>query len=316
VLTHEEYHFYKILSTANINIEKNLKYPLDPNLTLGSILSHEEVVNVKKSKAISEEHMTVGALAKKMGITVRTLHHYDKMGLLSPSTESEGGYRLYSYKDMVKLNQILSMKYLGFSLDDIKNRLVSLDTPESVADALTEHAAAIRSKVEALAESLQAIEALRQEVIQMHSVDFKKYADIIASLQMKNENYWAIKYFDDDMLDHIRRNFVNDKAHALEIMQTMSRLNTEAVQLEQDGVSPESERGQIFAKEFWEMIMEFTGGDLSLLPKLVEITEKMNELDEEKTKGIKAANHFTELALSAYFAKLNYDPFKMEEENK
>ena len=49
---------------------------------------------------------------------------------------SEGGRRLYTDKDIVKLHQILSLKNLGFSLDDIKNRLISLDTPAEVAEAL------------------------------------------------------------------------------------------------------------------------------------------------------------------------------------
>lgn len=84
--------------------------------------------------------MTVGELAKQMDITVRTLQYYDKEDLLKPSEKSEGGRRLYSNKDMVKLHQILSMKFLGFSLDDIKNRLISLDTPEEVANVLSEQA--------------------------------------------------------------------------------------------------------------------------------------------------------------------------------
>ena len=64
--------------------------------------------------------MTVGEAAKKMGVTVRTLQYYDKQGVLPPSAETEGGRRLYTDKDMIKLHQILSMKHLGFSLDDIK----------------------------------------------------------------------------------------------------------------------------------------------------------------------------------------------------
>ena len=73
--------------------------------------------------------MTVGQAAKKGGVTVRTLQYYDKEGLLSPTAVSEGGRRLYTDKDVVRLHQILSMKSLGFSLDDIKNRLIPLDTP-------------------------------------------------------------------------------------------------------------------------------------------------------------------------------------------
>ena len=67
-------------------------------------------------RAIPQGFMTVGQVAKKMGVTVRALQYYDKEGLLSPSAESEGGRRLYTDKDLVKLHQIISLKSLGFSL--------------------------------------------------------------------------------------------------------------------------------------------------------------------------------------------------------
>lgn len=106
------------------------------------------------------------------------------------------------------------MKHLGFSLDDIKNRLVSLDTPEQVANALEEQADALRKKIESLREALRQTEALREEVLKMQSVDFKKYADIIVNLQMKNDFYWLIKHFDDKTLDHIRSRFDKDSGLA------------------------------------------------------------------------------------------------------
>ena len=66
--------------------------------------------------------MSVGELAKKMHTTVRTLQYYDKEKLLCPSSQSEGGRRLYTHKDMIKLHQIQSLKSLGFSLEEIKNK--------------------------------------------------------------------------------------------------------------------------------------------------------------------------------------------------
>lgn len=99
-----------------------------------------------KYRAIPQGFMTVGEVAKKMGVTVRTLQYYDKEGLLSPSAESEGGRRLYTDKDLITLHQIISLKSLGFSLDDIKERLISLETPADVANALTEQADDIRKK--------------------------------------------------------------------------------------------------------------------------------------------------------------------------
>ena len=160
-----------------------------------------------KHRAIPPGYMTVGEVAKKIGVTVRTLQYYDKEGLLSPSAESEGGRRLYTDKDLVILHPIISLKSLGFSLNDIKHHLISLETPADVATALTEQADSIREKIEQLTASLTAIEQLREEVLQMQTVNFKKYADIIINLQMKNDSYYLIKRFDDDTLDHIRNRF-------------------------------------------------------------------------------------------------------------
>lgn len=127
---------------------------------------------MENQRAIPQGYMTTGELAKRMGVTVRTLQHYDREGLLAPSCISEGGRRLYMNKDVVKLHQILSLKHLGFSLSDIKSRLISLDKPAEVADILTEQTAIVQKKIEALSESLNALETLREEVLRMQSVDF------------------------------------------------------------------------------------------------------------------------------------------------
>jgi DNA-binding transcriptional MerR regulator len=62
----------------------------------------------------------VGELSKLTGLTIRALHHYDEIGLLSPMFHTDSGHRLYSESDIVKLQQILSLKQLGFSLDEIR----------------------------------------------------------------------------------------------------------------------------------------------------------------------------------------------------
>lgn len=62
---------------------------------------------------------SVGQVSTFAGVTVRTLHHYDKAGLLSPSDRSHAGYRLYNEADLVRLQQILFYRELGFPLDEI-----------------------------------------------------------------------------------------------------------------------------------------------------------------------------------------------------
>ena len=66
---------------------------------------------------------TVGEVAELAGVTVRTLHHYDELGLLSPSERSEAGYRLYSYDDLARLQEILIWRQLGFPLAEIVSLL-------------------------------------------------------------------------------------------------------------------------------------------------------------------------------------------------
>lgn len=262
---------------------------------------------MSKNRAIPKGYMTVGELAKKMGTTVRTLQYYDKEGLLSPSSESEGGRRLYTDRDMVKLYQILSLKSLGFSLDDIKNRLVSLESPEAIADVLAEQAAAIREKIDRLSESLTAVEALKEEVLQMQSVDFKKYADIIINLQMKNKFYWLIKHFDDKTLDHFRNRF--DMDSGLAMLETFTGLNAQAVRFQKTGILPESEEGQKLAESFWRMVMDFTDGDMGMLPQLMKIAD-IDGPNDEWRQNQAAANAFIEPALDIYLSKLGFNPFE------
>jgi DNA-binding transcriptional MerR regulator len=69
----------------------------------------------------------VGELAEKTGITIRTLHHYHEKGLLIPSGKNETGYRMYSKDDIIRLQQIISLKQFGFNLERIKQILERKD---------------------------------------------------------------------------------------------------------------------------------------------------------------------------------------------
>nr|WP_300850969.1 MerR family transcriptional regulator [uncultured Acetatifactor sp.] len=264
-----------------------------------------------KNKAIPQGYMTVGEAAKKMDVTVRTLQHYDREGLLSPSAMSEGGRRLYTDKDMVKLHQILSLKHLGFSLDDIKNRLIPLDTPAEIAAVLAEQTAAVRQKIESLSESLRELEGLREEVLQMQSVNFKKYADIIVNLQMKNDFYWLIKHFDDQTLDHIRSRF--DKDSGKVFMDTFMQLQNEAIRLQNAGVPADSDDGQSFAKAYWDMITDFTGGDMSMLLKLIELGQFEGMYPKWKEKQNLVKDYIGQ-ALESYLSRSGVDLFQEDAE--
>lgn len=252
---------------------------------------------MNQSKEMNPSYMTVGEVAKKMNISVRTLQYYDKEAVLSPSAYSEGGRRLYTNKDLVSLHQILSLKSLGFSLKEIKNQLIPLDNPIDVAAVLNNQMDVIQKKIDELSITLGDMQKLKEEVLLMKSVDFKKIADIVVNLQMKNEFYSLIKYFDEDTLDYVRNQF--DQKSGQDFTQRFQRLLKKGNQLHKKQIAPASLEGQSLAEEFWGMIMEFTGGDMQLVAKLVEINNQNTRENQSQTRAL----HYISDALEIYFEK-------------
>ncbi|MFO1441979.1 MerR family transcriptional regulator [Bacillus sp. Bva_UNVM-123] len=252
---------------------------------------------------VQTDLLTVGELAKVMGVTVRTLQYYDKEGLLKPSAKSEGGRRLYSNKDLVKLHQILSLKYLGFPLDKIKNMMLSLDTPDEVAFVLEKQYMVVEEQIKNLQKALTAIEALRKEVLLIEEVNFSKYADIISLLKMENKNYWVLKLFDNQLSSHIRDRFVDNQELGAELYRTYFTILEEAVLLNKQNEPVQSRKSIELAGKWWAMISEFTGGDMSLLPKLMSFNDNKKGWDEEIAAKQKQVDDYIGKALMCYFTK-------------
>ena len=98
--------------------------------------------------------LTVGQVADLLGVTVRTLHHYDQIGLLSPSGRSAAGYRIYAEDDLLRLQQIVVYRRLEMPLDEIRSVLRSGD----VATHLRRQRAAVMDRLSELHELVSAID--------------------------------------------------------------------------------------------------------------------------------------------------------------
>jgi len=105
---------------------------------------------------------TIGQLAALAGITVRTLHHYDHIGLLSPGSRDENGYRRYNFSDLLLLQQILFFKELDFPLKEIKNILNNPTTDPLVL--LQQH----QKNLEMRIDRLKILEKTLQKTIQTY----------------------------------------------------------------------------------------------------------------------------------------------------
>ena len=101
--------------------------------------------------------MTVGEVAELANVTVRTLHHYDHLGLVVPSARTDAGYRLYDDGDLERLQQVLFYRELGFGLDDIRDLMA--DAAFDRGDALREQRELLASEVERLRRMVSAVDA-------------------------------------------------------------------------------------------------------------------------------------------------------------
>src|SRR5699024_6941860 len=108
---------------------------------------------------------TIGQLSKQTGVTIRTLDYYDEINLLTPSSKTNGGHRLYDENDVMRLQQVLALKYMGFSLDEIKKHL--RDSKKSWQQSITEQIDMIQKEQE----RLQTLEKALQGI--SYSIEFE-----------------------------------------------------------------------------------------------------------------------------------------------
>lgn len=104
---------------------------------------------------------SVGELAKLTGVTIRTLHHYDEIGLVSPSARSRSSYRLYDDRDVLRLHQVLLLRELGMPLDEIA---AALDGELEQPEVLRRHREVLVAKRARLDHMLAELDARIEEV--------------------------------------------------------------------------------------------------------------------------------------------------------
>jgi DNA-binding transcriptional MerR regulator len=110
------------------------------------------VALAKRSDGVDPDAWQIGVVAERTGLSMRTLHHWEDVGLVSPSLRTAGGFRLYTEADIERIMTIRRMKPLGFALEEMRDLLAALDT----IDAGTEAGAGLDPGVEIAPEQVRA----------------------------------------------------------------------------------------------------------------------------------------------------------------
>lgn len=120
-----------------------------------------------------------GEFAKKANVTVRTIRYYDKQNILKPSLLTENGSRFYTDDDFVRLQQILLLKYLGFSLEDIRELTIGEINYRFLRNQLGLQSTLIQDKIEQMQNVQTAIQKTMHEIECRQEVDWTQMLELI-----------------------------------------------------------------------------------------------------------------------------------------
>jgi len=202
----------------------------------------------------------VSDFAEKAGVTVRTLHHYDRLGLLKPSGRTEAGYRLYGERDFARLQQIVTLKFIGLPLRQIKDLLDRSDLDlEATLRLQRRMLLEKRLQVET---AIQAIEEAERSLKSSRAPDLTALKKIIEVMERQNAMEWTKKYYSEEAQAKIAeraRTFTPEmQAKVTQDWNDLIRDVESAISSHED---PGSAKARKLADRWSSFARGFTGGD-------------------------------------------------------
>jgi DNA-binding transcriptional MerR regulator len=196
--------------------------------------------------------------AELAGVTVRTLHHYDRLGLLR-ARRTEAGYRMYRESDLERLEQIVALKFVGLPLKRIKT-LLDRDNLE-LAEALPRQRLVLEEKRKLIDRAIHAIQDAERTLATGQRPDAAILKKIIEVIEMQDNPNWSEKYYTQEALAKLKQREWTPEMQA----ETTKKWNDLFRDVEAAlGEDPAGARGQALAARWGALIMEFTGGDAGI----------------------------------------------------
>lgn len=210
---------------------------------------------------MTNELWRVGDLAERADLSVRTLHHYDEIGLVVPSHRGSGGHRLYTKRDLARLERVVALKGLGLSLGEIQECLARPGS--SPRELLRRKLAEVRGRIadgERLVRRLEALEA------RFGACDEATLDDVIETVETMKQ---FEKYYTPEQLEQLKKRGEALGAEKIaEVQAEWARLIAAMRAEMEQGTDPAHARVRALAKHWYELVLMFTGGDAGITRSL------------------------------------------------
>jgi DNA-binding transcriptional MerR regulator len=223
----------------------------------------------------------VGEMAGRTGLSVRTLHYYEEIGLLSPSRRTDSGHRLYIADDVVRLQQIKSLRALGFSLREIRDCLDRPDFP--LRRVIQLHLSRLKERIELQRRLCDRLEAVEDRLGSGEKVSSGEFIETVMEVIKMSER--VEKYYTPEQLEYLeeRRRKVGEERIRQAEAEWAELIEQVRAEMEA-GTDPSNERVQVLARRSMQLVEEFTGGDPGIARSLGNMWQQ-----EENIHGIDTA---------------------------
>jgi DNA-binding transcriptional MerR regulator len=232
--------------------------------------------------------LKVGELSRRTGVSIRTLHHYDEVGLLVPSRRTGSGHRLYGQKEIRRLQQIRSLQQLGLTLEEVGQ---CLDRPgETLEKVIGRQVVQLRERVRAETELLARLEKLEERFKAGDRVRAEEFLQIMETMTMVES------YYTPEQLEQLKRRAETvgeDRIRAVE--QEWPELIAAVKREQERGTDPLSEPVLALARRWRDLVREFTGGDAG-------ITKAVGKLHRDNTER-EGSSHGMDAAVMSYIGR-------------
>lgn len=219
-------------------------------------------------KAVKKNYL-IKEFADLTSVTVRTLHYYDQIGLLKPSFQKANGYRVYTETDLLKLQQIVTLKFMGFSLDQIQSLLNSKGY--QAVKALRVQAGAVKDEIARLREASRALEQVLNLLETKGRIHQKKLIKILEVIQMGEDvkKTWHEKFFSEAELKEFQE---VGKKHTPEMVKAYQDRWAALIKEVKHNLKadPASDIAQSLAKRWKELLDEAYGDHPQLKARIGE----------------------------------------------
>ena len=196
-----------------------------------------------------------------MGLSVRTLHHYEELGLLIPTHRTASGHRLYGEAEVAELYKILALKKLGMSLEEIRAWLNSGSF--GVLDALRMQRTRVNTQIRTLQTVDRRLELIEKRMSEAEHISVDDVLEALEAMSMFE------KYYSQEQLEQLeqRRIQLGDetiKAVEKEWPELIAKVQSAL----ERGVDPRSEEVRALGRRWQELVEMFTGGDPGIAASL------------------------------------------------